>query len=93
MFQVRRNFEIAPASKRAIPSVHTIAAPVGRSFLNDQYSPAPLASVATIQPTSNRIGNELTRNVALAAGTMRYENTMSTPPTCTKLVTIKPNKA
>ena len=29
------------------------------------------ASVATIQPISKRSGNELARNVALAAGTMR----------------------
>src|SRR5712691_96512 len=84
----------AMAKARSVrPKAQTTVAPVGRSNVADAAIPSTLTSVPKLQPISSRAATVPPSAVPASAGTMRYENTRSTPPIRTELVTTTPNEA
>ena len=55
--------------------------------------PTTLTNVPKAQPISSLLGIDAPSMTPASAGTMRYENTSSTPAIRTELVTTTPNDA
>ena len=75
----------------AMPKVQTIVAPVGRSSLNESSTPASVTSAPMLQPMARRLPIDVAKSIAATEGTIRYENTSSTPAIATDDVTTNPN--
>ena len=67
-----------------------MAAPVGKSQTKDAARPRTLTRTPTAQPIASRRAVVRASQVPITAGTIRYENTSSTPATRTELVTTRP---
>ncbi len=70
-----------------------MVAPVGRSQAYDATTPTTLVIVPAIQPTASRRPIDCANSTPQIAGTIRNENTSSTPAISTELVTTNPNVA
>src|SRR5215467_789392 len=93
VYQACRSLTAPQSAMRLTPKTHTIVAPVGKSSHAEAVTPSTLTTVPKLQPTSSRVATEPPTSVAASAGTMRYENTSSTPAIRTELVTTTPNDA
>src|ERR1043165_7633708 len=78
-------------SNSAMPNVQTIVAPVGRSAWNEIMIPIALTTAPIDQPMARRLPIDFANSIAATDGTIRYENTSSTPAIATDDVTTKPN--
>src|ERR1051325_1951749 len=87
----RRTTHTKAIATSATPKVQTIVAPVGRSSLNEARMPSALTSAPIVQPIARRLPIDCAKSIAATDGTMRYENTSSTPAIATDDVTTKPN--
>src|SRR5206468_12786485 len=74
------------------PNAQTTVAPVGRSNAADATTPSTLTSVPNAQPMRSFARTVRPSAMPASAGTIRYENTSSTPPILTELVTTTPNE-
>ena len=68
-------------------------APVGRSSVAEAIIATMLTAAPNAHPTRSRAATPPPRRMPASAGTIRYENTRSTPAIRTELVTTTPKEA
>ncbi len=81
----------APARIRTAAKATTVSAPVGASIRNEPKIPAALAIAPASQPIRSATPMRAVNKVPIRAGTIRKQNTRSTPATLTDEVTTTPN--
>ena len=81
------------SASRVRPKAQTTVAPVGRSSTAEATIARTLTKAPNAQPTSSRAPRLPPSRMPASAGTIRYENTRSTPAMRTELVTTTPNDA
>src|SRR5207253_785310 len=82
-----------PTIASSSPDATTIAAPVGRSILYDAHNPMMLDAAAIPHPIVSRFIQSVASMVPQTAGTIKYANVSSTPPSRTKLTTTSAKAA